>query len=475
LLHRNSGVEGFPEKERKKQSELRERITRERQMKRIEEARRGLKLSKSQLAELERTDLFLARALRDPETRTLMEALLALPPDRIDGLRNARGRSVYMGEFSAPAQEIVRLAMEQARRAELLGSFARDTAPKIAPRPNFPLTISIDDNGDTRLYLRDHRTILIIPPKYPSSGSLNEELLCRTGTPADKALATIEAWEKKGEQAEIQERRARRKRMQLEPTSAKLHKSFFLGDTSRLSDLQERIAKETGVSVISDYFTYEPLTISLQQARQKKPLWLFLYDVSKPDNYSSYDDSGPIEWRSAGDSLIFHQTGWYEMAARELPGSLITAWREKLRKQGHFSIEDVAGAAKLLIQRANGYELPSDLSNAGIPGPEGARFVLLHVTLSPEQIAKAASSGGLSYAEMTPAQQEMAKAMLPEEVVRNTAVAPILRAKKSSFIMNHLPATFFEFSLSLPGRDHAERSASLHLPEASPARAAGAQ
>jgi hypothetical protein len=466
LLHRNSGVDNIPEQVRSRDDDIRSRLQRDRQVGRIAEARRALSMSPAQLSELEKTDIFLARALRDHETRALMEAFCALPDDKIEEQVNTERVTVLWGELPAPAQEALLSAMERAREMESRGSPESSPIPSLRLPPDFSIGF-VGAEGSVRIWNGRPPAVLVIPDRY-AYGSLAEELLEKTGMSATEASETIRQWEKKRWQADAEERRARREQGAVESFSPKLHHPFSLGKTSLLSDLQHRIADEVGISIISDYFTDEWLSISdPTQQNQELPLWRLLYLLSHPDDYSRWDGRGVFEWRSAGDCLVFHRTAWYDEANRELPESLLLSWRETLRRQGHFTVDDVVAAAAVLTRRTGGYALPGDLSDAGIPNLETSRLLLFFNTLSSAQTAKAASPSGLLYDEMTSDQQEQMRAMLSEAEAEDPAVSPVFRARKWQGQMNLRPMTRFEFAIGLPG-EPCERSGYLYLPGGAP-------
>ncbi len=67
---------------------------------RVEEARRALAMSPEELAELEKTDLYLARSVKDPKTRFMLELFLALPEEQMNQF--VETGKVSMSYSSAP-------------------------------------------------------------------------------------------------------------------------------------------------------------------------------------------------------------------------------------------------------------------------------------------------------------------------------------------------------------------------------------
>jgi len=182
-----------------------------------------------------------------------------------------------------------------------------------------------------------------------------------------------------------------------------------------LTELQPAIAQLTGLSVIADWFTESPLSPVyegiLPQDRGEQPIWRTLYVVAE----AGY---GYFEWKPVGDCLVFHHRLWYEMAQRELPDRLIEAYRDRLRAQARFTLDDVAELAVALSKRympRGGFALPGDLREAGL-GPAAAGWgpwgLLFWASLSAAQRERARTAKGLGLEAMTPEQRREALGVL---------------------------------------------------------------
>ncbi len=86
VLHRNSSPEMAARKAQLRRLAAWQEKRGQKNRQCIDEVRRALTMSPSKLAELEQSDLFLARAARDPEFRALMEAVVALPDTQMQAL-----------------------------------------------------------------------------------------------------------------------------------------------------------------------------------------------------------------------------------------------------------------------------------------------------------------------------------------------------------------------------------------------------
>jgi hypothetical protein len=176
-------------------------------------------------------------------------------------------------------------------------------------------------------------------------------------------------------------------------------------------EMQRFIAKETGLSLVSDYFTTWGSGRIPEEARGPLPVWRLLYLLGETW-FWSYD------WNEAGDCLVFHDQLWHIFAPQEFPESMVLAYQEKLKQQGRFTLDDVAGAAVELARRRpvpprqrgewpwSNVNVPSDLEAAGLRSDLlRSEAILLYATLSPEQREKARGAAGLPYGEMTAKQR----------------------------------------------------------------------
>jgi hypothetical protein len=239
--------------------------------------------------------------------------------------------------------------------------------------------------------------------------------------------------------------------------------------------VQRFIASETGLSLVSDYFTSWMLLPVPEEARISMPIWRLLYLLGD-EWFWSYD------WNEAGDCLVFHDRRWYTRVPQEVPESLIEACREKLRKQGGFTLDDAAEVAAALDRRASawagvpgpGIAMPTDLGGAGLNGfAVTSPQIRLYASLSAEQRANARSAAGLPFMAMTRAQQDRVRqlAAIPQSgPIRPDTMRPVpkaelskalFRVKKSSQtttqqgpgdLLESGPKDVYELNVELSGR-----------------------
>lgn len=397
---------------------------------RVEAARKALAMSPEELTELERTDLFLARSVKDPKSRSVLELFLSLPDDQMKQF--VETGTAAMAYPLAP--EHFRTSVDkmlQAAREERSGKsgFAADLSHKILDTVQGDIahaTIQYEDLGNggagIRIFAFDKKggrdswgVFPALWSQYPSNiQEWYRPLLLGSGTTDERAAdALAEEWERRGA-VENERRRQEKRRLEWrEPRSPELHKEVVLPFKEPVEpvEVQRFVAKETGLSLVSDYFTtWGPLPIP-DEARASMPIWRLLYLLGERW-FWSYD------WNEAGDCLAFHDRQWYSRALQECPESLVATYREKLEKQGAFTLDDVAAFAVALerhrpkdpILRQMGVMIPRDLLQAGLLSVRSSpEALLIYASLTPEQRAKARSAEGLPYAEMTRAQQKLVR------------------------------------------------------------------
>ena len=441
LLHRNAGaaliMDRLADEYWSRYSEGR----RVRRALRIEAARKTLAMSEQELAELEKSDLLLARTVRAPDARAMLELFLSLPPDNMRQFIDTGNTA--MDYFDAPepfrqaAGRLVQTTQDEsadkANSARLdLANFLQDSLSQT--------TISYEDSLDGGAYLRvfaydetERRRSCgedVLLPRFPR-GNIHpvvyRPLLLASGAPDEEAAdAIFSEWQSKGAK-EVQEQRERRAES-TQPTDPELQHTVALKSEDRLEfvEIERMIAGETGFSVVSDYFTCLSAPVP-EEARAGLPLWRFLYLAGECWRY---------KWEKVGNCLVFHSNDWYRLAPQEIPESLILACREKLERQGRLTLDDLAALAVSLAGRALRYEaFPVDLQRAGLSGPTVLSGpLLLYASLAPEQVAKARSPSGLSFADMTRVQREQVRqraAALSPPVPEERVPQAVFRLKES--------------------------------------------
>ena len=428
MLHRNAGLEAAATDEWPKPRFI-PSPDRQQRADRIEDARRALVMSSGELGKLEKTDLFLARAVRHPEARALMQSLLALPQERMEELVST-GRTRFNYADAPPAlRQAARLVIALQRRWV---DWARAWPPDIGPLEEFDPTntaaqlagLQQDLDSDSEVVVLFHfsafqgavmslvgpggstgQTVVPArPPMLSNSGSYYEFLLVETGDDLSSAKETIDRlttdWVKRQDALEWDENES----TWAEPADPRLHEVLEFPANSdqviALSDAQRAISDRTGLSVISDYFIDDTIGLSPNQPALGGPLWHDLYILGY---------LGQFTWQQAGDCLVFHRTHWYQWTQREVPESLIADYMGRMERQGHLTLGDVAELAAALTLRpgggvGGGFILPARLHDAGASQAAYPRYrwaLLLWRALSPNERAAAEGEQGLRFADLS--------------------------------------------------------------------------
>jgi len=428
LLHRNGDVEATMVQLIEEEPALLAEETRPAREARIAAARAALAMSPDELKELAKTDPLLAAAAKDPEARRWMELFVSLPADQMQEFSRTGWLAMDMPAASPALQQAVRdyaashyqEAKQKNEHPEFWQAFTegvdnanltyQDTDRYATANPiGWGIGLLIDATTKSGMSYGD--TTPVVPPRGPGEhgGPFLRGLLIRTGMDGKAADALLADLAKQAEQERLEARDQRRQLKWREPRSPELHKEVLLPFTEPVDpvQVQQFLAKETGLSLVSDYFTtWGPGEIP-EEARAKMPVWRLLYLLGE-SWFWTYD------WNEAGDCLVFHDRRWCSRALQECPESLVTAYRAKLAEQGLLTLDDaVAFATELDRRRPRNPKLrkklpmvPSDLEGAGLSGHAvGSGVLLLYATLTPEQKAQARREAGLTYAQVTSAQQ----------------------------------------------------------------------
>jgi len=393
---------------------------------RVEAAKAALAMSPDQLADLEKTDLFLARAARYAPTRALMEAYASLPEEQMDTLTNTGLLSVRYDKASPALRQAVRIACQLQHRylawtRQVVGSPYSDEADaweseldqlesrlqsdggvliRIHGRSRDDgfgpqLTVESDDVSFGTMLLPARRSRVTAP------GNPYQGLLVETGETAEAARNVVE--KSRADWLKLRDAREWDESDWVEPTDPRLHDMLALPATSDnaviLSHAQQVISDHTGISVISDYFTAEWVGPSPNQPALGGPLWRDLYVLGK---------LGQFSWNHVGDCLVFHRTNWYQLSGGELRESLIADYLARIERQGHLTLDDVAELAFALATRRGAgrlgrFSLPANLHDAGASQaayPYSRWPLLLWRALSPGERAAAESEQGLRFGDL---------------------------------------------------------------------------
>jgi hypothetical protein len=426
LLHRNAGGDHMVAQLAKDAETKISEEKRAKRVARLEATRRALTMLPAELTELEESDLLLARAMRDPETRATLQAFVSLPADAMRRFLDTG--NIVVDYWSAPelfeTTVTARVQLRAHRRPRGGGSA--------------PLLRCLQENLlRTELSLRDQGMDFgfgvmfemspcnglgghLLPPRFvPAVGDVlvrpwpeYQELLLRSGTPDDKAAdSLLLGWIRKGGDEKDQERERQRAARWLEPEDSELRVTVALDfdAPTGMAEIERAIARETGLSVVSDYFTVRPLEVPYG-TRAPLALWRLLYLVGEQRHYT---------WRKAGNCLTLDSDHWFDLAQGEILEALILACRKKLDRQGRLTLDDLAAFAVAL----GGRELredafPQGLAYAGLRnGYRGSSWglreympnpsaLLFYASLSSDQRAKARSQAGLRFTDMAAAQRE---------------------------------------------------------------------
>jgi len=428
-LHRNSDAQQLMALSSGNQSSWQWNQTQER-LRTLERVRRALQMSPEELLELEKTDVIIARTLRFAPLRGMVEGVLSLPPDRMEELLRAGQIGVEYEDAPAPLQEAAQLFSRYAveisqhhwwEHADLPIRFDEERPEREWPRSfNALMYLRLDSEGVSFTLYMDYKEALAsgtqvqlkaeCPP--PTGGGWStgygqpwQDLFLATGSPdyetACQQLRDVhDLRDQEREQAE-QEAKERRRAEILDPV---LQQTITLDEQEDLpfSQFLQELAGKTGLPVFSDCFTLSPIYIP-EEAEQALPVWRLLDLVCEDREY---------QWQKVGECLVFHHARWYDMVAREIPRSLLLAYRRKLDEQGQFTLEDVAAFA-VAMAKAPGVNLPMDFQEAGLVPSDAFGFLsFFRVPISPDQLSKARSPEGLSFEEMTPAQQQQLPGIL---------------------------------------------------------------
>jgi len=488
LLHQNANVEAAVQAETQALSARAEEARRPRRRARLEEARRALTMSDRELAELEKSDPFLAISIRDSIRRAAIQAFLSLPPEKMDSFLNTGHVELAYRDAAPEVQQSTRQLLE--RLLGQLEAMAAESAwPEGVSAEEFRDSIRtgrgyLGNLGGSRLWYRDAPSLgimlhgdwggdVIIPAQYPRSsrpGSLHYMVLTDAGESGDEARRITSEWMLRGAQAREKAEQRRRATEWKEPDCPELRAMFSLEQhrEATLTELQQAIAQLTGLSVIADWFTEGPVYEGIPlQDRGEQPIWRALYVLA---------EAGYFEWKLVGDCLVFHYRGWHEMAHRELPERLIEAYRERLRARGRFTLDDAAELAVALSKRPmprGRFALPGDLREAGL-GPAVAGWgrwgLLFWASLSAAQRERARTAEGLGLEVMTPEQRREALGVLtaygqppgaqPAAVSFHVAESAEEQAGKR--------LTQFDLQLRAPDLSEPPYRLTVRLPEVSP-------
>jgi hypothetical protein len=436
LLHRNASVEAMVEQQK---AEIRAHRSAQyraeraaARLSRVEAVRRALEMSPNELARLEETDLLLARAAQVPTTREMMGIFLSIPDEEMAQFVET-GQLEYRGDDAPPeVQRLPQLLLELFRQyvawveswaateqhpsglsTEEMNADLEEKARRIEQSSD--LTISFaDDQSGISVRAGDFGAFPIIPARqdfFALPGSLGHFLLAHTGYDYATALDIIERRE--DQEAEGGNPHDWEDSLGAEPSDVRLHHPISLPQEGRvmaLLEFQQVIAAQTGMSVVSDFFTHSGV-LYRENLRAEMPLWHVL----------TYLALRGIEWEVAGDCLVFHERRWYNRIRQEVPEHLLFPLVRRYFA-GDLTLDDMC-AFVTALRRRHGTTLtprlvpalPRELPGLHLLGPN-LYAIEAYAVLDEEQRAAVRSPEGLKLADLPSAARDiiLAGATAPE-------------------------------------------------------------
>jgi hypothetical protein len=480
LLHRNAGVEAAEEERQEGVQAAAEARQREERTTRIEEARRALAMTPEEVAQLEETDLLLARALRYPLMRGAMEALFAFPPEQIRQFAET-------GQLSVPYSELPERAQRLLRRAAM--EWAADNVREIAANPDEKEYLAEaqacaralpERIAEATVRMRSYASFgLVLGVGMEGVGTVNVtaipgwrttpnssmaiRLLVATGDTPEAAKRAVRdrwmQWQQQRKQEEEQRLQAR----VLAPEVEQVLTTPLQG-TLHLSALEKAVAEQAGLSVIADAYWYDEFEIQTGTDPRLTQL------PSPASVRQALDGAAPwavFEWWTSGRCLIIRAKDfdWYDRAERDVPESAVLRYREKLRTQGQFTLDDAVALALEVsnrsgITRRGGIALPDDLRTMGLGDlahPMASWAAALLVSVTPEQRARAERAEGLRLADLSRRQRDKAAGLTGGRWGQAMEeLAAVFRITKSEGVEEGRRYTQYDFRLEW-GEDEEKR------------------
>jgi len=446
--------------------------------KRVEELIETLGLSEAQFGKIEQQDPLLAQAARNPTNLAALNALLNLSPASLE--RFFREGELEISWSAAPAslREAARMVLEDLAALEQAQKADADSAPgslkvEIEQRitelfkelPHSKLTfrdagcerglgIILSINGDGKT---------IIPPRQARSERWQQLLLAQLSPSGETgAFVPNMDWSHIPPSPNNAES-SNSKKAAVEANLPQMGKMvwFSTATTLAFSEIQRRISQQTGLSIISDYFTLPPR--QLPKALQEKTPLSRTLNLIRPERY---------EWQVFGELLVFHRIDWYDMSLKEVPEELLVKYHEKISRQGGFTLDDAAAFYRALRRRVPPilFSLPGDLADAGLAvHPRDQWALLLYGSLSQEQKAKTRGQAGLKRSEMTETQAAQVREL--ERLARGEALRPIAPDASLHLEITQAPfgknMTQYTFVLAFPSGQALTSSIALTTPHGS--------
>ena len=430
-LHRNAGG-ADPSADARGEGDRLKELARAKRVARLEELKRALAMSPEQLKELEKEDLFLAKALQDEDKRAEAGLFFALPPDQLQRFADTgRVQPRYEDLTSDAKAEFERLLRRMTHDPNLdipnspwpdyqeqeIYRFTRERVAKWRESSN-PCVDLVNVGGSLSVGLPGIFLVFPVPPKYPTERDRGEftslvepERIPTSMEDANRirneAKRIVSEWIDKGRALQAQQWDSSQQGEGQEPTDPVLLQPVGLRTSgqSELAPLQREIAGDTGLDLLSDYFSERPIAVS-GSLTEPQPLWRLLNTLSAETE---------CVWRKTGSYIVFHHIKWYGLSPGEMPEALVMRYRQRVADVGHLTIDDVAELATSWKPKdIRTYGIPKDLQDAGLG--YSSHVLLLYSSLTPGQIAAARTSSGLACAELTMAQRKFLADMISQEL-----------------------------------------------------------
>jgi hypothetical protein len=412
LLHRNAGVDAAAAREQELEAQLRSPAAR---AARVAALTRALAMTEEELGSLYESDSQLAHLLQIQQNRVAAESLLALSAEQMQRFLETGEVSAHYGDAS---EELRAAARERVDHFIFEDDPIQGTAQEQRQRwlDRLPrAVIGFWDGGSEYGYgiwrvtalpsggTRDEQWDLVLPAKHPAWGDDVHAgwSIGRGGAAKDVAGSWPLIRETIDKHTPFEDEETAPP-TPTEPADPDLLQIVALSPWhfQELAEIQRAIASQTGMSVVSDYFTMRRPQMA-KEVWTGLPLWRLL---------DLLGEQVGCRWEKKGKCLVFHQPEWYALAQGEIPESIVLACRDKLESQGALTLADIAAVEAALQDRPIGRDAsPGDLLVAGVlpRGSLGRSTFVLYASLSPEQRDKVHSSAGLSFSEMTSDQRRL--------------------------------------------------------------------
>jgi hypothetical protein len=369
----------------------------------VEELRQLLALPPEEMKQISEP---LAKALADPYAHAIMEVFVAVPQENLD-------KFVETGEleidFTMLSPQLREQTEKLSTRQTLISNGKEYMIPEAAQTMSAAINkvISAYWNTPEAVFFAEGDAYISysIGANYTNELGLQSGAWLGMGTPLAAVKSSVvsrPAGKFRDSARWLLQEGAGGGQSSTDADDPQLQKMIQLKTTSRvnLAQIQRLIGEKSGLTVISDYFEASARPLPASTAADL-PLGQLLDVVAAQWN---------CYWHKTGDCLIFYHANWFDLIDTEIPAALIETYQQKLKAQGQFTLADAAAFRHSLGNRLYRGNVPDDLSKAGLWYSYNDWALLLYVSLSPAQIAKANNPAGLAFTELTTAQQQQLEA-----------------------------------------------------------------